>query len=167
VATDAQGVDYADVLHVGAHTFYQAPIVPASSFGDDDIDASDPLGCTKVDHQYIAQMAQAHGTAATAERRVVHIARAAGTFVSVQVCPVVAATGDSTATVDVKKNGTTILSGTVTIDNGDVAYSKTSAALSVTSYVAGDVIEVVQTVSAGTGTLPQGMTTTVVMREAA
>jgi hypothetical protein len=69
--------------------------------------------------------------------------------------------------VDEKKNGTTILSGTVTIDNGDVAYSKTSAALSVTSYVAGDVIEVVQTVSAGTGTLPQGMTTTVVMREAA
>lgn len=141
---------------------------PASSVGDAAFNASDPLTAVKQQHQYVARQAQVHGSAATAERRVAHVARAAGTLVEVKLSVVVAAIGDSTVTVDVRKNGTTMLTGTVGLASANAAYSTVAGSISGSgAYVAGDVIEIVQTVSAGTGTLPQGVCTELVLREAA
>ena len=139
-----------------------------SSVGNQQINPASPIAAEKSVHQYQPKLAQAHGSSATAERRIVHVANAAGSLVAVKVVPVVAALGDSTATIDVKKNGASMLGSTVAINSSKAAYSATLGTVSGSgAYVAGDVIEVVQTVSAGTGTLPQGVCTEIVLREAA
>jgi hypothetical protein len=81
--------------------------------------------------------------------------------------PVAAAVGDSTATVDLYKNGASILSAGVLIDSGDAAFAVLTGSISSAAYVAGDVFEVVITISAGTGTLPQGVWGQPTFREAA
>jgi hypothetical protein len=131
--------------------------LPESCVVNANVSGSDPLAAAKTRHRHLRTQRQAHGTAATAERRVVHVAHAAGTVSAFRVGPVVAAVGDSTATLDLYKNGTTVLSGTVVVNNSKAAYSKTTGTVSSAAYVAGDVFEVVQTISAGTGTLPQGV----------
>jgi hypothetical protein len=132
-------------------------VLPADCVTDTNVNGSSPLAAAKTRHRHLRTLAQAHGTAATAERRVVHVAHAAGTVSAFRVGPVVAAVGDSTATLDLYKNGTTVLSGTVVVNSSKAAYSKTTGTVSSAAYVAGDVFEVVQTISAGTGTLPQGV----------
>lgn len=160
-------IDYQDAVHTGQHTFQVAPIVPNSSFGDDQMKATDPLSCTKTDHQYTPRIAQAHGSAAADERRVVHVAKAAGEVTSFQAGPIVAAIGGATVTADLVKNGTTVLSAPISIDNGDAAFAKVSGAISSAAYVAGDVFEVILDATVGGGTLPQGIWAQPTFREAA
>ena len=141
--------------------------LPSNTLINGNWNPNSPLQCTNQQIQVHKLFAQVHGSAAAAERRPVHLARGAGTLVSVRVGQVVAATGDSTATVDVKKNGSTALSGTVGISSANAAYTEqTGSPLSSGAYVADDVFEVAVTVSAGTGTLPQGIYVELVFREA-
>lgn len=79
----------------------------------------------------------------------------------------VACIGDSTITVDVRKNGTSILSSTIVLDNSNTAFAEESGSISTSSYAAGDDLEVVVTVSAGTGTLGQGLHVDLILNEAA
>lgn len=142
--------------------------LPATCVGDAQVSGSSPITASKLQHQHSKTFAQANGSAAVAERRVIHIAYgAAGTVLAFRTGVVTVATGDSTVTVDLYKNGASILSATVTIDNTKAAFARTTATLSSASYVAGDIFEVVLTVSAGTGTLPQGLFADFVTTEAA
>jgi hypothetical protein len=140
-------------------------LIPNNSVGDAQFKAADPLTAGKQQHQHAARFAQAG--AAAAETRAAHHAHAAGTLYGVSVGSVAKAVGDSTATVDVRKNGTTVLSGTVTLNNANANYVAVPAGVGVAPYAAGDVFTVVVTVSAGTGTLPQGVFASLVLREAA
>lgn len=70
-------------------------------------------------------------------------------------------------TVDLKKNGTSVLTSTVTIDHTVAAYTQVAASIATNTYVAGDVFEVVVTATAGGGTLPQGLFVALITREAA
>jgi hypothetical protein len=106
-----------------------------------------------------------NGTAVAATVAIHEVRGTSGRIRAVRAGSVAIAVGDSTVTIDVKKNGVTILSGTIQLDNANVAYTSEAGTLSVTSVAAGDVITVVQTVSAGTGTLPTGVWTTVVIDE--
>ena len=139
----------------------------ANAVGDTEFKAADPLAADKQEHQHVARYTQPSGTAAVAATEVAHHAHGAGELVAVYVGSVVKATGDSTATVDVKKNGTTVLSGTVVLDNANSNYVAEAGAVASPTYAAGDVFTVVVTVSAGTGTLPQGLYVSLVLREAA
>ena len=76
---------------------------------------------------------------------------------SVRAGVVVAAVGDSTVTIDLYKNGASILSAPIVLDNTNTAYTEETGTLSSDDLVQGDCLEVVVTVSAGTGTLPQGL----------
>ena len=151
----------------GTVTFRGGCVLPPSVVGNDQVSAVSPIGAAKVEHQYMPILAQPHGTAAVADRRVVHVARSAGTVEQFRAGPVVPATGDSTVTVDLRKNGTTVLSSGVLIESSTAAYAVLSGAIASASYVAGDVLEVVIAVSAGTGTLPQGVWGQATLREAA
>jgi len=140
--------------------------LPNSSVGNTQINSSDPIAATKLDHQYCPVFRQAHGTAATAERRVIHVAQAAGSVAGIGVGVVVACIGDSTITVNLYKNGSTVLSAPVVLDNSNTAFAIEAGAISSASYSADDVFEVVVTVSAGTGTLGQGLFVSPMFREA-
>ncbi len=160
-----QNIDYNDELHTGQHQFEKAPIVPAGSFGDTQIGTTNPIDATKLKHQYIDKIAQAAGSAAANERRVVHIARSAGSVTAIEAGITTAAVGDSTVTIDLKKNGSSILTSVITINSTHAAYAKVSGAIASGTYAVGDVFEIVAVTTVGTGTLPQGLFSDAVFRE--
>jgi hypothetical protein len=96
---------------------------------------------------------------AAAETKLCHIAEAAGTIKAVNIAVVTAPVGDSTVTIDVKKNGTSILSSTKEINSTHSAYTPVEATLDGTKvdYSDGDCFTIVVTVSTGSGPLPTGL----------
>jgi hypothetical protein len=101
---------------------------------------------------------QQPNTAATAETRTIFVARRAGTLNEVAVGSIVAATGNSTCTIDVRKNGTTVLASAIVLNNSRTARTLVLGSVSGGgTFVANDWFEVVITISAGTGTLPTGV----------
>ena len=146
---------------------------PTSFPGDGDFQGE--LRCTdlkitnstnKIEAKYsddclsVVLYADSLATIAAAETGLVGwVAFGAGTIKGVKCGSIVAAVGDSTVTIDVKKDGTTVLDSTVVLDSSNVAYTPEDATLDGTAvaFTAGDVFTVVITVSAGTGTLPYGV----------
>ena len=133
---------------------------------DADLAGSANLDPTKMRHQYCAVFAQANSAAASDTGRVIHVVKGAtGTVVAFRAGSIVAATGNATVTVDLKKNGTTMLSAVITLDSSNTAYVLEEATLSVTAVVAGDVLTLVIVATVGTGALPTGLFAEVVVRE--
>jgi hypothetical protein len=96
-------------------------------------------------------------TSAVSETQVVHVAKAASTFIFIEAGAVTKAVGDSTVTVDLKKNGATILSAPISLTSA-VANRATVAAVPTSGVLAdGDVLEVTTVATVGTGTLPLGV----------
>lgn len=141
--------------------------LPNNSVGNAQVNAADPILATKLGHQYAAIFAQARGSAAATERRAVHVARGAGTLADVRASLTQACAGAATITVQVLKNGTNVLTSTLTLDNTTTAFTNVLGVFSATSYAAGDVWEVSVTATAGGGTLGQGVVVGVFLREAA
>lgn len=158
-------IDYSDVTHAGQHKFEKTPTVPAGSWGDTQMGTANPVDPTKLKHQYAPAYGQPHGIAAVTERRVIHVARSAGTVQAAEAGHVVAGVTGATLTVDLKKNGTTVLSAVISLVVDAAAYTRVTGSISSAAYVAGDVFELVITATAGGGTLPQGVFADVVFRE--
>lgn len=156
-----------DVTVAGSLRVSGAMSIPNNAIGDEQVSILSPISADKLEHRNVVNFSQVHGSAATAERRVVYCAHGAGTLDFAQAGVTVAAVGDSTVSVDVKKNGTTVLSGAIVLDNSNVAFTPEDGTISSAAYVAEDVFEVVVTVSAGTGTLPQGLFVQLVFTEEA
>lgn len=135
--------------------------LPAGCIENSHIEDNAGIDSTKLEHKYHRGHAQVHGSAATAERRVIHVVRGATARInSMRAGVVVAAVGDSTVSVNLYKNGSSILTGgtPITLDSGDAAFALVApGGFTSNALVQGDVLEIVQTVSAGTGTLPQGV----------
>lgn len=97
-------------------------------------------------------------SASTTETRNLFVANRSGTVNSVKAGSIAAAIGDSTVTIDVKKNGSTILSAVITLDSANTARITEAGTISgAGTFVAGDWYEVVIVATAGTGTLPTGV----------
>jgi hypothetical protein len=82
---------------------------------------------------------------------------ASATINSFKAGSVTACVGAATITVDLKKNGTSVLSAPITLNSSSTAYVVQSGTVTTTSLVAGDVLEVVVTATAGGGTLGNGV----------
>lgn len=137
----------------------------AGSVESDHIATGANIAASKLTTRLHQTLNQDDGSAATAQTRAVYQARASATLQEVYATVLTAATGDSTVTIDVQKNGTSVLDSTFQVDSADAAYAKVSGTLTTTTVSDDEVIEVVVTVSAGTGTLPQGLMVTVVVDE--
>lgn len=131
---------------------------PAGAITDAGINSGTQIAAAKVVHQHLRGHAQPN-TTATTETRTIHVARYAGTVVDVVAGSIAANVGAATVTLDVKKNGTTILTGTTTLDNANTARVVEAATINPASaaYVAGDWFEIVLTATAGGGTLATGV----------
>lgn len=152
-------IDGEHLFRNGTVTFGDRVTLPAGCIGDNQADAANPFETDKVRHRHHKTFAQANGSAAATEQRVVHVGYgAAGSVVAIRAGIRTAGSGGGmSVTVDVKKNGTSILSSVVTINASTVALAKASATVTTADYEDGDVIEVVVTATAGGGTLPQGL----------
>lgn len=133
-------------------------LIPTTgTVGNNEVKTSDPLEADKLYHRQMLVYSQKHGTATIAERKVIYVAKEAGDWGDFLVGVVVACIGDSTITVNLYKNGTTVLNAAVVLDNSNVAFAKEQGTFADDVFVANDVLEIVVTVSAGTGTLGQGL----------
>ncbi len=119
----------------------------------------DQIPASKLRHANCHRYAQDSTTAATVERRVLHRMQGAGTLLGFQVGNVVAATGTGNAVLDLLKNGSSILTGTLTIDSTTTAYTVVvSGTFSSAALVTGDILELKVTSAAdGSGAKPKGV----------
>lgn len=147
-------------------TVVESLTMPAGSIGNAEIEAGAGILASKLQHQYQVGYAQASGTNATDEARVVHVSRGAGTIVSFNAGNVVAATGDATCAVDLKVNGVSVLSAPISLDSTSAAYSLVAGTVSSAAYTADDVIEITIDGTIGTGALAKGVFGALVVREA-
>lgn len=157
-----------DLLIKGQLNVQDGLAFPAGSITNTMIAASAGLSASKLEHQHQPVYAQNGNVDSAADRKIIHVVRGdTGTIQSFHVASRVACTGNATITVDLLKNGTTILSAAVVLDNANTAYTLEAGTISSASVVQNDVLEVNVTVNAGTGTLGDGVFAVLNIREAA
>jgi hypothetical protein len=134
---------------------------PAGSVGNFALTggAGSYIDSAKIQRLLDKEYAQDSTTVATVERRVLHTVKGAtGALVEFGVGSVSIAIGAAAVVVDLLKNGSTILSATITLDNANTAYVLETQTFSSSALVAGDVLELkVTSAVAGGGTLPKGL----------
>lgn len=142
--------------------------LPDQSVANDAVAADAAIGAEKLEHQHRAVYAQASDAEAAAETRVVHVLRGAGgNLVAFEAGLVEPCTGDATVSVGLTRNGVSVLSVEPTLDTGDAARATAAGTIdpSKSTLIAGDVLEVVVTVAAGTGALGSGVFASVTLHE--
>lgn len=156
-----------DSLRVNGAFSCQSATLPSGCVTASNIVSAAGVEATKLQQQYARFYAQPHGTAATSERIPIHnVYGATGTLVELVAGVVVAAAGAATVSIQLKKNGSNILSSALVIDNSNSAFAEeATTSFTSTSLVEGDVLELDITATAGGGTLPQGLYVTLIVRE--
>ena len=132
--------------------------LPGSSIGDAEAQSASPFGVNKVRHQHAPLITGLHGTATTARREVIHVARGAGTLKEFRCGVTVANIGAATISFNLLVNGVSVLTTPTQVSSAHAANAVVTGSLttSPTPYNDGDVFEVSITVAAGGGTLGQG-----------
>lgn len=141
--------------------------LPAACVTDTAVQAGTGIDATKLQHQHqITTPLCDHATSPAAKRLVMHkVYGATGEVVAFSVGVTVAAGAATTITVDLKKNGSSILTSTITVDNTTVAFDAVDAAgFTDTALVVGDVLEAEITAVSGVN-LPKGVHAVLVLRE--
>lgn len=144
-----------DNLHVAGRLSCTELSIPAATVVDS----------TNLEFRRVITYAQANAAAAD-ETRVIHnVCGTTGTLVAFKAGSIAKAVGDSTCTFDLKKNGTTVLSGVISIDSTNTNYLAESGTITSASVAVGDTLTVVIDATIGTGTLPTGVFCTLVLDE--
>lgn len=134
----------------------QSMTIPANAVGNAQIPAGAGITYTKLQQLRQPSYAQPNTAATTETRMMLAVRGATATVVELAAGAIVAAIGAATVTVDLKKNGVSILSGVLTLDNTTAAYVLKTATVLTPNLVVGDVLTIVITATAGGGTLPTG-----------
>lgn len=131
---------------------------PAECITDAAVASDTQLAADKLQHQHAPTFSQDIGATATAQGKVLHVARFAGKLESFHAGSVVACIGAATITWNLKKNGTTVLSSTLVLNSSNTAYVSVPATLNpaAVDYVAGDTFTAELTAAAGGGTIGTG-----------
>jgi hypothetical protein len=138
---------------------------PAGSITNTAIRANAGVSATKLEHRFQSVVAQPNA-AAVDETRVVHVVYGAtGSIVAFSAGSIAKAVGDATCTVDLKVNGSSVLSAPIALDNANTNRVAEAGTVSTPALVAGDVLEVVIDGTIGTGTLPTGVFAQVTLTE--
>lgn len=141
--------------------------LPANAVTDTTVLAAAGISASKLQHQYSATYSNASLTTVATERRVLHyIYGATGTILAFRCGSVVANIGAATVSVQLKKNGSNILSSATVLDNANTAYIvENEAGFTSAALLVGDVLEVDITATAGGGTLATGFFCALILRE--
>ena len=141
----------------GAVTLLNAKLNDGS-VSNQHVAASAGIAADKLQQQHRQVFAQKSDATAAAEERIVHVIHgASGTIKTFKAGCVEANMVDATITVDLHKNGSTVLTAPIILDNGDAAYDLVEGTIDDDSVVVDDVLEVTVTVDAGVGTLGKGV----------
>jgi hypothetical protein len=156
-------------LHVTGTLTAEHMVLSSGAVTDDSVLTGANVAATKLEHQHVITHAlTAHAADAAAAREVIHVVwGATATVIGFAAGSTVAATSTGTATVTLKKNGSTILSGSIVLDSANTAFILEAApGFTSTALVAGDVLEAEITGVSGS-TVPKGVFVRLVVRERA
>lgn len=121
---------------------------------------------SKLQQRFQPCYAQPGASSSADEQKIIHVVRGtAGSILAFKAGAVAVLVGDDTCTVDLKKNGTTVLSAPISLASSDTNRVAKTGTLSVSTLVAGDVLEVFVDVTHSTGTLPKGVFASVELQE--
>lgn len=151
-------------LYVDGNLQAKSFTLPADAVTDAKVAADAAIAASKLKHQHRVHLAQPN-TAATTETRLVYAARGPAEVIAFEAGSIAAALGAATVTLDLKKNGASILTGVLTLNSANVARVTADAALATATMVDGDVLEIVVVATAGGGTLPTGLFAMVTVNE--
>lgn len=149
---------FAGSVHVnGPLTVGSGGLIPSSGcISDSHVAGGANIDADKLQAKLRKGYAQESDTTAASEKRVIHVATAAGSLIAFEAGCVIANIGAATVTFDLRKNGTTVLSVTAVVSSAHAARQLVAGTISVIPYVDGDVFEVYITATAGGGTLGKG-----------
>lgn len=140
--------------------------LPADSISNLQIASSAGIDPVKATSQRVAKSSDPAATNASSKTEYLFTALGSGTLKAFKAGAVVANVGAATVTVDLKKNGASVLTAAITLNNGQVAYQIVSGTISSTAFVANDVFTVTFVATAGGGTLATGVFAQVSYNEA-
>ncbi len=115
------------------------------------------IATSKLNHRQHRVYAQANVTIVTATIPVWLTYGTAGTVLSFKAGSIVACIGAATVTVDLYKNGASILSAPITLNSSSVARVAQAATISTPATAAGDWFDMVVTATVSSGTLGTGL----------
>lgn len=160
----AKSATYPHDVDVGGLLRAKEMDIPAGTVEASDVAAATQFAADNQIERHNIVLSQPNSNA-TAETRVIHSAYKPGTVMAFAAGSIVAATGDSTVTIDLKKNGVSVLSAPIVLNNANTADVPEAAIISVGPYTSDDTFTIVQTVSAGSGDLPDGVFWRLVVEE--
>lgn len=150
--------------HDGDHYFNgnlaaKTMTIPASSVTNSMVAAGAAIDPSKVKQRRYPSYSQVHGSAAATVRIPFYRCKGATAMINaLRALVVVIPVGAATVSIQLKKNGSNILSSALVIDSANVAHTMEAAAgFTSAALVQGDVLELDITATAGGGTLPQGL----------
>jgi hypothetical protein len=151
-------------------TFSESPALPGGSIANTHVQAGAPgnfIEATKLQQHFVITGGQESDATAAAEERPIHVAHGDGAVLAISAGVIDPNVGDSTITVDITKNGTSVLDSPITLNSSHTARQVIPGVLDAaeTAYDDGDVFEVVFAVTAGSGTLGKGVFVSLVLRE--
>src|SRR5215472_4310258 len=131
-------------LYVGGNLSAKTFNCPAASITDVAVAGGAGIQASKSQQQHTKTYGQVTGSVATTERRPIHsIYGATGQVVQFRAAMAVANVGAATVTVQLKKNGTNILTAAISLGSGTAAFVFVAAAgFTSTALVANDILEV-------------------------
>lgn len=144
-------------LYVEGYLGASQLVVPVGAVNNDSVAALAGIEASKLEHQHRCMYAQPN-TTASAETKVVYVCYGtSGTIIDFRAGCISVCTGNATISVDLKKNGTSVLSSAISLTSSDSDRVPVAGTVATTSLSSNDVLEVVVTVNAGTGTLGTGV----------
>lgn len=153
-------------VFVAGQFFAQYMSIPANAIGNSQVVAGAGIEATKLEQQVAKSVNFSnHATNVAVARLPLHrVYGVNGSIVSFGVTATVPAGAGGTATVDLKKNGVTVLSGTFQLNDTHAAYQLvTPAGFTSTALLQGDHLDA--EITAVAGTVPKGVTAWLVVRE--
>lgn len=155
-------------VHVRGTVTANAITIPTGSITDASIAGGAGIAASKLEHQFPVRYQTVAGAAVATATHPVHVVQGAtGTVVGLRVASVTAPTSSDTVVVDLQKSTgggafASVLTGTVTLDSSSVNRTAYSGTIASPSLVAGDILQVVVTVS---GTTCQGLVVVATLAE--
>jgi hypothetical protein len=150
-------------LYVAGALSCQSFSPPAGCVTDQAVPTPSPpsgaIQATKLQQQRRNRYQQSSSVTVVTDQAVVAlVGGTTGTVLTLKAGMAVANVGAATVVVDLLKNGSSILTSTITLNNSLAAYALVStSSFTATALVAGDVLEIKITATAGGGTLGKGV----------
>jgi hypothetical protein len=153
-------------LHVAGTLSATTTTLSAGSVSNAKVAADADIDASKLEHQHSKTYEQESDTTSVTETRVIHVVYGTvATVVAFEAGSVTVCAGAATIDVDLLKNGVSILTAAITLDNGNSVRVVEAGTISSPTLADGDVLEVDVTATAGGGTVGKGVFASCIIRE--